>query len=518
MKSNLIIAIIIILQTCNVFTQPPANRYTTNLFPNIMETTNVLFSTNVPRPNPGGGFYETITGLPLNVDEFSTTQVNLYMNIFQPTGDTLKKRPVIIICFGGGFVTGSKDHWSIRLMAQELAKRGFVTAVIDYRLGMNIFDEELSKRAVYRGVQDARSAVRFFKANAAGTNSYRIDPNNIYIGGHSAGAFLATHNAYLDMESERPASTYVWPQGCGFLDLYTCYCPDQLCLDCVGNNQAYSGHAKAIFSLAGAVGDVAYMQTSANPKVVMFHSEDDDTVPYDNGEPFSGITWIVIGDDLPTVYGSLPMSERANTIGLANQFYSYTNRGHSVHEATINTLYSDIIPSISNWFFLQLLKPSVHFISGKTKVCNSTPVQTYNTQAGLANYYQWQVTGGSFISMHPSQPFVTVHWNPDAPVKSLSLIPYSINDAKGDTTIINITTSTTFQNSWISTVDGMWNSSNNWSIGSIPESCHNVIIPAQILPISVTVPQNQLYQIKSLNIGNKVTVKVNNPTQLIIQN
>ncbi|MBK9733703.1 MAG: carboxylesterase family protein [Saprospiraceae bacterium] len=518
MKVNIVFAILIIFQPYLSFTQPPVNRYTVNLFPNITETTNVLFSTNVPRPNPGGGFYETITGYPLNVDEFSTTPINLYMNIFQPTGDTLKKRPVIIISFGGGFVAGSKDHWSIRLMAQELAKRGFVTAVIDYRLGMNIFDEELSKRAVYRGVQDARSAVRFFKANAAGTNSYRIDPNNIYIGGHSAGAFLATHNAYLDMESERPASTYVWPQGCGFLDLSTCYCPDQLCLDCVGNNQAYSGHAKAIFSLAGAVGDVAYMQSAANPKLVMFHSEDDDTVPYNNGDPFSGITWIVVGDDLPTVYGSLPMSARANTIGLANQFFSYTNRGHSVHEETSSTLYPDIIPGISNWFFLQLLKPVTHIITGKTKVCNSTPIQTYATQSGLANYYQWQIIGGSFINMHPSQPFVTVQWSPEAPVKSLSLTPYSVHDAKGDQTIINITMSSAFQNNWTSNVDGMWNASSNWSIGYIPESCHNVIFPAQIIPITVTVPQNQQYQIKSINVGNKVTVKISSPTQLIIQN
>ena len=163
--------------------QPPVNRYTASLFQATTETTNVRFSTNVPKPNPGGGFYETVTGYPLNVDEFSTTNVNLYMNIFQPAGDTLKKRPVIIICFGGGFVSGSKDNFNIRLLARDLAMRGFVTAVIDYRLGMNVFDDALSMRAVYRGVQDGRSAVRFFKADAAGANMFRVDPNQIYIGG-----------------------------------------------------------------------------------------------------------------------------------------------------------------------------------------------------------------------------------------------------------------------------------------------------------------------------------------------
>ncbi len=142
---NIISLLIGVFLYSNVFTQPPIDRYNSNLFSTVSETTNILFSSNVPQPVPGGGFYESITGYPLNVDEFSTTPVNLYMNIFQPTGDTLSKRPLIIICFGGGFVTGSKDHWSIRLLAQELAKRGYVTAVIDYRLGMNIFDAESVK-------------------------------------------------------------------------------------------------------------------------------------------------------------------------------------------------------------------------------------------------------------------------------------------------------------------------------------------------------------------------------------
>jgi acetyl esterase/lipase len=143
--------------------QPLPNRYVSNVFTSWNETQNVTFSTGVPRPNPGGGFYEWITGYPLNVREYQTTAINLRMNIFTPVGDTLSKRPVIIIAFGGGFLSGSKDHWSIRLMAQELTKRGFVTAVIDYRLGMNIFNADLAMRAVYRGLQDGRSAVRFLK-------------------------------------------------------------------------------------------------------------------------------------------------------------------------------------------------------------------------------------------------------------------------------------------------------------------------------------------------------------------
>ena len=514
---NKIFTIIIIAVSISLNAQPPMNRYTAELFSGYTETTNVLFSSNVPQPEPGGGFYEGLTGYPLNVDEFSTTPVNLNMNIFRPVGDTLTKRPVIIICFGGGFVTGSKDHWSIRLLAQTLAKRGYVTAVIDYRLGMNMFDEELSKRAVYRGLQDGRSAVRFFKADAAGANIYKIDPENIYIGGHSAGAFIATHNAYLDKETERPASTYSWPQGCGFLDLFTCWAPDMGCLDCAGNNQSFSGHAKAIFSLAGAVGDsTIFMESAQDPTAVLFHSQDDDTVPYDSGEPFSSISGLVVGSDLPIVYGSLPTSTKADLLGIPNEFYSYTTRGHSVHEASTTQLHSDIVPNISNWFYLELLKPDLHQISGKSTVCSSNTIQTYSVQPGLAKYYHWQITGGTFVTMNPSSPTVTVQWDANVPTHTLQMTPYSIHDAKGDQVSLNVNVGSSFVNTYQITSGGSWANSPAWSLGIIPESCHHVVVPAQTNLINIIIPENQNYQILSLTLRDKVTVSLPNSTQLLV--
>ena len=199
----LFILLLSLLNCLSVKSQFNPDRYKSDVFPGVTETTNVLFSTNVPQPNPGGGIYEGVTGYPLNVNEYQTTNVNLYMNIFQPTGDTTTKRPVVIVCFGGGFVAGSKDHWSMRLIAQELAKRGFVTAVIDYRLGMNMFDAELSKRAVYRGVQDGRSAVRFFRADAAGANNYKIDPEQIFIGGDKGGGFFFFYNTSFNKKKKK---------------------------------------------------------------------------------------------------------------------------------------------------------------------------------------------------------------------------------------------------------------------------------------------------------------------------
>lgn len=491
-------------------------RYVQEIYPNITETTNVLFSSNVPRPNPGGGFYESITGYPLNVREYEFTNVNLFMNIFQPQGDTTSKRPVVIVCFGGGFVTGSKDHWSIRLIAQQLARRGFVTAVIDYRLGMNIFDEDLSKRAVYRGIQDGRSAVRFFRADAAGPNNYRIDPNQIYIGGHSAGAFIALHNAYLDKETERPASTYTWLQSCGFLGLSNCTCPNQGCLDCVGNNQSYSGHANALFSLAGAVGSVLYLENSNDPRAVLFHSQDDGTVPYNTGEPFSDISWLVVGSDLPIVYGSLPISNRSASINLPYQFFSYTDRGHGVHEQTSTTLYSDILPGIANWFYNQRLKPTNAVADGNIAVCKSQNTQTYKVSGSNAKYYHWTVTGGN-IAAHPvTATEVQVVWDTLAPQHSITVRPYSQHWAAGNPVTLNIQLQNTATNTWTGGT-GNWNVRSNWSLQSVPQSCHHVIIPSGSNMAEPVIPTNIQSTIRSITLQNGRNLMIQTGSQLIIK-
>ncbi len=475
------------------------NRYNESIFTNIQKT-NVLFSTGVPQPVPGGGFYELITGYPLNAREYQTTNENLTMDIYQPIGDTICARPVIIICFGGGFLTGSRNHWSIVLLAEELAKRGFVTAAIDYRLGMNMFDSSLVKRAVYRGLQDGRSAVRFFRADAATTNTYDIDPDQIFIGGHSAGAFIALHNAYLDTEIERPLSTYAGFQGNNPI-------PDLLELDAVGDNLGHSGHASAIFSLAGAVGSTGFLESAGDPPVIMFHSTDDGTVPYYSGEPFGDVSGLIVGSELPIVFGSGPISARASSLGLPHHLNSYATRGHGVHENGSTSLYPDIVPGISDWFYQQKLKPPIHNLSGPINVCRLDPIQTYQVEANLATYYDWQIIGGAFIQHSPASNEVIVSWDETAGNHQLLVTPYSCHGARGNQIQLDINIVTSSTNQWTAG-SGNWQDPGNWSTNQIPDPCNHVVFPSSPSGYEINVPPGMQIQIKSMTTNDQVKIVV----------
>jgi carboxylesterase type B len=106
-------------------------------------------------------------------------------------------------------------------MSREFAKKGWVVANINYRLGTHkaasynmyalcnnsisapcgyISDSAEIFRANYRGMQDAKGAIRFMKNRNAIDSS---DVNNVFIVGESAGAFIAYATAFTDQSSEK---------------------------------------------------------------------------------------------------------------------------------------------------------------------------------------------------------------------------------------------------------------------------------------------------------------------------
>jgi hypothetical protein len=139
------------------------------------------------------------------------------VDVYTPVGDTATNRPLIIYLQTGNFlpisVNGScggtiLDSSNVEF-ATRLAKMGYTVAVATYRQGWRPdLPQELLKRftlinAAYRGVQDVRSCIRFFRKTAAvGGNPYGIDPNKIIVWGQGTGGYVSMAAAYLNTYEE----------------------------------------------------------------------------------------------------------------------------------------------------------------------------------------------------------------------------------------------------------------------------------------------------------------------------
>ena len=132
----------------------------------------------------------------------------LFMDIYEPAGDDLEARPLIIWAFGGAYVFGNKQSPDIVTLSNSFAKRGYVNASIDYRLSRDLVvnsDASNAYEAVLKATHDMRAAIRYFYKDAETINKYKIDTTKIYIGGVSAGAVAALQIAHFDELNEVPA-------------------------------------------------------------------------------------------------------------------------------------------------------------------------------------------------------------------------------------------------------------------------------------------------------------------------
>lgn len=196
----------------------------------------------------------------------TTLLLDIYMP--DPSIDPLDKRPFVLQMFGGGFVAGDKSLMRGDCMA--LARKGFVCASINYRLG-----DLPEGRAIYRAQQDAHAAMRWIVANA---DTYRIDTNWLFAGGQSAGAITAGNLHYSgqeDWNSENPS----------LVDLLG---P----LDTSGNDLTSTFNIRGLFMSWGAV-RIADVSPAEMIPMIAFHGEEDPIVNIDS-TPFGsgGSRWL----------------------------------------------------------------------------------------------------------------------------------------------------------------------------------------------------------------------------------
>lgn len=175
----------------------------------------------------------------------SGSMQTLKLDVYQPAGDTVTKRPAIVWVHGGGFKNGEKTSGEIVDQANVFAKLGYVNVSISYRLssGCAPFTDECI-RGIEMAYHDAQAAVRFLRANAA---TYKVDVNRIAIAGSSAGGITAYNVAY--------GSDKVGHSG----------------------NPGYSSKVQAAVSLSGA--SLTTGVDPGEPPTMDFHGDADQVVP-----------------------------------------------------------------------------------------------------------------------------------------------------------------------------------------------------------------------------------------------
>jgi len=234
---------------------------------------------------------------------------DLVMDIYSPRNNNSTERPLLILAHGGGFLGG--DKISMSDLATYFASSGYVVASLKYRLVDVEETPDVMRRGVIDAMHDMRASIRFFRKDLSSSNVYRIDDENIFAGGYSAGAFMGLHAAYVGTEIEI--------QEIGGQNLLS-YVNANGGLEGNSGNPGYSSRFRGVISLSGALSH-ANLIDSGEPILFSFHGTADSIVPYLNGESDgSGVA-----TDGPGIYH--PVAEAA---AITNLLITIQNGEHDV--------------------------------------------------------------------------------------------------------------------------------------------------------------------------------------------
>ncbi|NQX84839.1 MAG: T9SS type A sorting domain-containing protein [Flavobacteriaceae bacterium] len=279
------------------------------------------------------------------------------MDIYEPQGDNLSIRPAIIFAHSGGFINGNRNHEDMVAFCDSLARKGYVTATIDYRKSFYILENVTlhGVRAVYRGIQDGRSAVRFLRANAS---TYGIDPDKVYMAGSSAGGFIALHAAYMNEPNEQSSETHFST----YTDLLFPFfheAPEMGPID-IGLHLSENGQPDGIINLWGAIQTKDLITNADYTPALLVHGTADTTVSFERDHPFSFPAF-------PEVDGSSLIHDTMMTLGITHETYFVTGEPHEFH-GTDNgdwpgepNQFWDIILDRTSSFLWDRHKPLVNF-------------------------------------------------------------------------------------------------------------------------------------------------------------
>ena len=122
-------------------------------------------------------FYKLITDVSYKDGPTEYEKERCKLDLYLP--ENKKNFPVVVWFHGGGLKLGDKSEDHATVVAKALVEKEIAVALVNYRLNPEV------KFPAY--IDDAAAAVKWVFSNI---RNYGGDTNSIFIGGHSAGAFL----------------------------------------------------------------------------------------------------------------------------------------------------------------------------------------------------------------------------------------------------------------------------------------------------------------------------------------
>lgn len=270
-----------------------------------------------------GDDIEVINNIPYGLADFwydgnVVPQLNSFDIAFPKAAvDDLSKRPFIALFHGGGFGAGDKTKLTNFMM--EMAKRGYVAATFNYRLGWNtggvepsycLGDPESLLGAYYRTCQDVNASMRYITYHAS---EYGIDTSMIFIGGQSAGMMGVMTNIYMSQQN----INQIYP---GLEDKYGK-------IDESTNSIDITYSVKGIINMWGAIPDTTFINSNENIPIINFYGERDNVVP-----PVSGpVQDCYSPNEYFTVYGSVSVYNRLSNLGICSILHANQITGHDAY-------------------------------------------------------------------------------------------------------------------------------------------------------------------------------------------
>ena len=323
-------------------------RYLDPVFPSVDTTNNIVYGVNYTVMVPGyvlptGAVIPGVGAIP-----------SLNFQFFEPTGDTEPERPLILYLHTGTFApiirngnpTGSKDYdWATQVFCQNYAVRGYVVANAEYRLGWNPYLPTEPERAAslmkaaYRGIQDVKSAIRYFRMTYENGNPHRIDTSRIIVCGQGTGGWIATCLNSVDKVSELQLPKFLDGNGIPLIDTAVLGDWDGFGgVDTLNipNHPGYSSEHDMVLNMGGAIGDLSWLEAGDKP-IAAVHGNLDAIAVFSSGNlSVSGVNVV------SAISGSHDVMEKANNLGnnssIPNLYDPYTLAAKNASNSLVGSM------------------------------------------------------------------------------------------------------------------------------------------------------------------------------------